>query len=72
MYAIRSKKTNRWFLGINTKAGINSSLRIQMDDTIPVLFKTKEMARIELLSNQLRPTFFDIIEVELLLKESLS
>lgn len=72
MYAIRSKKTNRWFFGINSKAGMNSSLRVQMDETIPVLFKTKEMARIELLSNQLRPTFFDIVEVELRWKKSLS
>lgn len=70
MYAIRSKKTKRWFFGINTHAGLGSSLRVHMDDTIPALFKTKEMARIELLSNQLRPSFYDIIEVDITIKES--
>ena len=44
MYAIRSKKTNRWFHGINAQAGAGSSLRIQMDDMLPALFRTKEMA----------------------------
>lgn len=72
MYAIRSKKTARWFLGINTHAGIHSSLRIHMDDVIPALFKTKEMARIELLANQLRPTLFDIVEVTIKIKENVS
>ena len=47
MYAIRSKKTNRWFHGINAQAGAGSSLRIQMDDVLPALFRTKEMARVE-------------------------
>ena len=43
MYAIRSKKTNGLFFhGINAQAGAGSSLRIQMDDMLPALFRTKE------------------------------
>lgn len=70
MYAIRSKKTHRWFLGIDAHAGSGSSLRIRMDDTIPTLFKTKEIARIELLTNNLHPGSYDIIEVDLNVKET--
>ena len=68
MYAIRSKKTNRWFHGINAQAGVGSSLRIQMDD-MPALFRTKEMARVELLLNHLSPQFYEILEVDLHIQE---
>ena len=69
MYAIRSKKTNRWFHGINAQAGGGSSLRIQMDDMLPALFRTKEMARVELLLNHLSPQSYEILEVDLHIQE---
>lgn len=72
MYAIRSKRTNRWFLGIDAHAGNGSSLRVRMDDTIPALFKTKELARIELLTNNLNPGFYEIIEVDLCISENVA
>jgi len=70
MYAIRSKKTNRWFHGINAQAG--SSLRIQMDDMLPALFRTKEMARVELLLNHLSTQSYEILEVNLQVLEHVS
>lgn len=70
MFAIRSKKTNRWFHGINAHVGSTSSLRIEMDDNLPVLFHTKEMARIELLIQHMSSGLYDIVEVELNIKES--
>lgn len=70
MYAIRSKKTNRWFHGINTHVGNTSSLRIEMDDRLPILFHTKEMARIELLLHHMSSKLYEIIEVDLYIKES--
>ena len=69
MYAIRSKKTNRWFHGINAQAGVGSSLRIQMDEMLPALFRTKEMARVELLLNHLSPQSYEILEVDLHIQE---
>lgn len=65
MYAIRSTKTNRWFSGINTRFGEGSSHHLIMDDTIPMLFKTKELARIELLSNHMHIRKYEILEVDL-------
>ena len=69
MYAIRSKKTNRWFHGINAQAGAGSSLRIQM---LPALFRTKEMARVELLLNHLSTQSYEILEVNLQVLEHVS
>lgn len=65
MYAIRSKKTNRWFLGIDRHVGLGSSHYLKMDEQIPMLFITKEMAKIELLTNQMHMRAFDIVEVHL-------
>lgn len=70
MYAIRSKKTNRWFLGTDSRFGNGSSHHIQMDDQIPILFKSKELARIELLTSSMQETAFEILEVDLLIKEA--
>lgn len=72
MYAIRSKKTNRWFHGINAQAGAGSSLRIQMDDMLPALFRTKEMSRVELLLNHLSTQSYEILEVNLQVLEHVS
>ena len=72
MYAIRSKKTTRWFHGINAQAGAGSSLRIQMDDMLPALFRTKEMARVELLLNHLSTQSYEILEVNLQVLEHVS
>ena len=63
MYAIRSKRTQRWFQGINARAGIGSSHHIMLDEEIPKLFRTKESARIEILSDSLSLNAFDIVEV---------
>ncbi|WP_416327646.1 hypothetical protein [[Eubacterium] hominis] len=70
MYAIRSKKTNRWFRGVDPSVGKGSSHHILLDEEIPTLFKTKESARIELLSDSLSMKNFDIIEVSLIVNES--
>lgn len=70
MYAIRSKRTNRWFQGIDTHVGSFSSHRIIMGD-IPQLYKTRELARVDLLTNRLSNTIFDILEVELIINEEL-
>lgn len=64
MYAIRSKKTNRWFKGIDSHFGTGSSHRVKMDEQIPMLFQTKEMAKIELLTNQMHERAFEILEVD--------
>ena len=72
MYAIRSKKTNRWFHGINAQAGTGSSLRIEMDDVVPALFHTREMARVELLVNHLSTQSYEILEVDLQIREHVS
>ncbi|EFP61338.1 hypothetical protein HMPREF0983_02401 [Erysipelotrichaceae bacterium 3_1_53] len=48
---------------------MGSSLRIQMDDMLPALFRTKEMARVELLLNHLSPQFYEILEVDLHIQE---
>ena len=69
MYAIRSKKTNRWFRGINTQAGQNSSLRIIMDESLPILFKTKELARVEALTNHLSLQTYEILEVDVVIQQ---
>lgn len=72
MYAIRSKKTNRWFQGVNTSVGQCSSHHIILDEEIPTLFKTKDSARIELLSDGLNVNAFNIIEVDLQVKEDVA
>ena len=69
MYAIRSKRTNRWFRGINHSVGKGSSHHILFDEEIPTLFKTRESARIELLSDSLNVNAYDIIKVELMIQE---
>lgn len=69
MFAIRSKKTKRWFHGINHHAGLGSSFYIEMDDVIPLLFHTKELARIELLLHHLALSNYEILEIDLLVKE---
>lgn len=69
MYAIRSKKTNRWFQGVNANVGRCSSHHIMFDEEIPALFKTKGSARIELLSDCLNVNAFDIVEVDLQVKQ---
>lgn len=69
MYAIRSKKTNRWFQGVNASVGRCSSHHIMFDEEIPTLFKTKDCARIELLSDCLNVNAFDIVEVDLQVKQ---
>ena len=50
MYAIRSKKTNRWFHGINAQAGAGSSLRIQMDDMLSAPRKWPEWSCCSIIS----------------------
>lgn len=70
MYAIRSKRTNRWFRGVDPSVGKGSSHHILLDEDIPVLFKTKESARIELLSDNLNVNAYDIIEISLMITES--
>ena len=37
MYAIRSKRTHRFFAGVDTHTGIHSSHHLRMDE-IPLLF----------------------------------
>lgn len=69
MYAIRSKRSQRWFQGINTQFGRGSSHHLILDEQIPKLFKSKESARIELLSDALNVNAFDIIEVSLTIEE---
>lgn len=64
MYAIRSKRTNRWYGGINHKAGNGSSHRLIMSE-IPQLFQTKDLARIEMIMQQMNNTVFDLVEVDL-------
>ncbi|MEG1732879.1 MAG: hypothetical protein RR252_06995 [Longicatena sp.] len=68
MYAIRSKKTNRWFVGIDARFGKGSSLHIHMDEQIPTLFKSKQLARIEFLTSSLSENAFEILEVDVLPK----
>lgn len=69
MYAIKSKKTNRWFQGINHTVGKGSSRHLLFDEEIPALFKSRESARIELLSDCLNENAYEIIEVCLHIKE---
>lgn len=70
MYAIRSKRTNRWFTGIDHQAGAGSSHRLIMSE-IPQLFPTKEIARVELILLQMNLSIFDIVEVYLNVKDDL-
>ena len=65
MYAIRSKKTNRWFCGIDHRFGTGSSHYLKMDEQIPLLFKSKEMAKVEILTNQMHEKMYEIVEVDL-------
>ena len=65
MYAIRSKKTNRWFAGIDTRYGSGSSHYLMMDPQIPMLFHTMQQARTEILVNGMHTSVFEIVEVEL-------
>lgn len=67
MYAIRSKKTKRWFAGIDHRFGMGSSHHLIMDEQIPILFKTREMANIEILTNRMHTQTFEIVEVQLAL-----
>lgn len=64
MYAIRSRKTQRWFLGIDTHYGRGSSHFLIMDNQIPQLFKTKQLAQYEIIINGMRTRTFEIIEVD--------
>ena len=66
------KKQTDGFNGINAQAGAGSSLRIQMDDMLPALFRTKEMARVELLLNHLSTQSYEILEVNLQVLEHVS
>lgn len=68
MYAIRSRKTNRWFSGIDHRFGQGSSHHLIMDAQIPQLFVTKEMARCEILTNGMHERVFEIVEVVLRVK----
>ena len=65
MFTIRSIKTNRWFSGIDTHYGKGSSHYLKMDPQIPMLFKTKELARIEIITNHMHIRKFEILEVDL-------
>lgn len=71
MYAIRSKRTQRWFQGVNMQFGKGSSHHLILDEQIPKLFKSKESARIELLSDALNINAFDIVEVSLSVEEDI-
>ena len=46
--------------------------RQQMDDMLPALFRTKEMARVELLLNHLSTQSYEILEVNLQVLEHVS
>ena len=69
MYAVRSKRTKRWFQGINPQFGRGSSHHLLLDEQIPKLFQSKESARIELLSDCLNVNAFEILEVSLHVQE---
>ena len=59
-------------LDVYKRQGAGSSLRIQMDDMLPALFRTKEMARVELLLNHLSTQSYEILEVNLQVLEHVS
>lgn len=70
MYAIRSKRTHRFFAGVDTHTSIHSSHHLRMDE-VPLLFHNEELARIELLMHHMSPSMFDIVKVTLNVEDTM-
>lgn len=65
MYAIRSRKTKRWYAGVDARYGSGSSHYLRMDPQVPLLFHTLQEAKTEILVNKMHASVFEILEVEL-------
>lgn len=64
MYVIISKRNHQWLSKIDKEKGIGSSHYVKTGN-IPMLFETRELARIELLMYHLSQNKYQIVEVQI-------
>lgn len=64
MYAIISKRNHEWLSKIDKQKGVGSSHYIKTGK-IPLLFETKDLARIELIMHHLSQNKYQIVKVQI-------
>ena len=64
MYAIISKRTHEWLSKIDKQKGVGSSHYVKTGK-IPLLFETKDLARIELIMHHLSQNKYQIVKVQI-------
>lgn len=64
MYAIISKRNHEWLSKIDKQKGVGSSHYVKTGK-IPLLFETKDLARIELIMYHLSQNKYQIIKVQI-------
>jgi hypothetical protein len=64
MYAIISKRNHEWLSKIDKQKGVGSSHYVKTGK-IPLLFETKDLARIELIMHHLSQNKYQIVKVQI-------
>lgn len=64
MYAIISKRNHEWLSKIDKQKGVGSSHYVKTGK-IPLLFETKDSARIELIMHHLSQNKYQIVKVQI-------
>ena len=64
MYAIISKRNHEWLSKIDKQKGVGSSHYVKTGK-IPLLFETKDLARIELIMHHLSQNKYQIVTVQI-------
>ena len=64
MYAIISKRNHEWLSKIDKQKGVGSSQYVKTGK-IPLLFETKDLARIELIMYHLSQNKYQIVKVQI-------
>lgn len=64
MYAIISKRNHEWLSKIDKQKGVGSSHYVKTGK-IPLLFETKDLARIELIMYHLSQNKYQIVKVQI-------
>ena len=64
MYAIISKRKHEWLSKIDKQKGVGSSHYVKTGK-IPLLFETKDLARIELIMHHLSQNKYQIVKVQI-------
>ena len=64
LYAIISKRNHEWLSKIDKQKGVGSSHYVKTGK-IPLLFETKDLARIELIMHHLSQNKYQIVKVQI-------